>query len=156
MNPQGTAILNPGQYENSHALGMHRGKYKALVQIGAVSVTRDYNRNAILDFNNGRVVRGLYGINIHRASKVGNTFKVDKYSAGCQVFKNGSDFDFFIKLCELHRHFHGNRFTYTLVDKRMEYRRTLKVIAVSGLLVGLVAGGIFLAINQDQPSTKKS
>ena len=31
MNPQGTAIVKHGQYINSHRIGMHRGKYLALV-----------------------------------------------------------------------------------------------------------------------------
>src|SRR5690349_14807868 len=30
--PQGTAIVSEGQYLNSHAIGLHRGQYKALVQ----------------------------------------------------------------------------------------------------------------------------
>jgi hypothetical protein len=145
MNVQGTAILNPGQYVNVYQLGLHRGKYKALVQTGGkVSVTRDYDRDAVLDFNNGRVVVGHYGINIHRANKVGTTYTVDKYSAGCQVFKNASDFDFFIKLCELHRSVHGNRFTYTLVDERMEERKSLKTLAIGGVLLVLAFGGYFL------------
>lgn len=150
MSPQGTAILNPGQYVGAYQIGMHKGKYKALVQTGAaVSVTRDYNRNAILDFNNGKVSRGHYGINIHRANRTGNTYTVDKYSAGCQVFKNASDFDFFLKLCELHRSVHGNRFTYTLVDKRMEYRRKLKTITIGAVLLGFIFGGSFLISNDD-------
>ena len=149
MNPQGTAILNPGQYVDAYQLGLHRGKYRALVQCKAVSVTRDYNRNAVLDFNNGRIAKGIFGINIHRASQVGTTFVVDKYSAGCQVFKNVKDFDFFIKLCELHRNYHGNKFTYTLVDKRMEHRENLKLIAIGGVLIGLVVGGFFLVSNDE-------
>src|SRR6266516_7323613 len=32
LNPQGTAILKHGQYIGSHGIGMHRGKYLALVQ----------------------------------------------------------------------------------------------------------------------------
>jgi hypothetical protein len=123
---QGTAILNPGQYKNSHAIGLHRGKYTALVQIGILKVTRDYNRNNVLDFNNGKVVNGLYGINIHRASKNGSTLEVDKYSAGCQVFKNAKDFEFFIGLCQTHRKHHGNKFTYTLIDRQMDYVERLK------------------------------
>lgn len=144
MNAQGTAILNAGQYIDSHAIGLHRGKYKALVQIGLVSVTRDYNRDSVLDFNNGKVQKGRFGINIHRASKTGETFHVDKYSAGCQVFKNGKDFAFFMQLCELHKQHHGNKFTYTLVDKRMEHRSKLKAVAIGGALIGLLIGGYFL------------
>jgi len=149
MNPQGTAILNPGQYVNSHGIGLHRGKYKALVQIGKVSVTRDYDRDAILDFNSGKIVTGLYGINIHRASKVGDTLRVDKYSAGCQVFKNGGEFDLFMKLCEVHRKAHGNKFTYTLVDQRMESRKTLKNLALGAALTALVFGGFYVIFSDE-------
>jgi hypothetical protein len=150
MNPQGTAILNSGQYINSHAIGLHRGKYKALVQVGPVSVTRDYDRDAVLDFNNGKTQKGRYGINIHRASKTGTTHTVDKYSAGCQVFKNASDFDFFITLCEKHRKLHGNIFTYTLVDKRSEFRKEkLKTVTITGAIIGLLVGGYFLISNND-------
>ncbi len=124
--PQGTAILHPGQYINSHGIGLHRGKYTALVQIGRLKVIRDYNRDNVLDFNNGKVVNGLYGINIHHASKHGSTLRVEKYSAGCQVFKNINDFDFFMGLCQKHRKLYGNKFTYTLIDKQMEYITNLK------------------------------
>ncbi len=42
---KGTAILSPGQYSGCRQIGMHRGKYKALVQTGnAVKVFRDFNR----------------------------------------------------------------------------------------------------------------
>lgn len=124
--PKGTAILNPGQYINSHAIGQHRGQYTALVQIAPLTVTRDYNRDNILDFENGKTASGIYGINIHRASRHGDTFRVDKYSAGCQVFKNIKDFDFFIGLCQKHRKLYGNKFTYTLIDKQMESMSKIK------------------------------
>lgn len=151
MNPQGTAILNPGQYVNTYKLGLHRGVYKALIQTGGkVSVTRDYNRDAILDFNNGRVASGYFGINIHRANKIGTTYVIDRYSAGCQVFKNAGDFDFFLKLCELHRSVHGNSFTYTLVDERMEERKNLKTLAIGMALVALVFGGVFLIDGEEK------
>lgn len=149
-NPSGTAILNPGQYLDTYSIDLHQGKYKALCQrLAPVSVTRDYDRDAILDFGNGRTSKGMFGINIHRASREGSTFVVDKYSAGCQVFKNASDFDFFLKLSEVHRSFHGNKFTYTLVDERMESRSTLKTIAIGGILLAVFLGGYFL-IN-DEP-----
>src|SRR5256885_1739574 len=32
MNPQGTAILMQGQYKGAYQIGLHRGKYYALVQ----------------------------------------------------------------------------------------------------------------------------
>src|SRR5215212_8238644 len=48
MNSQGTAILSQGQYRNAYQIGLHRAKYYALIQRAAVTVLRDYDRNAIL------------------------------------------------------------------------------------------------------------
>jgi len=126
MNPQGTAILKQGQYIGSHAMGLHRGKYMALVQQRPVTVMRDYDRNAILDFNNGREDTGLFGINIHRASETGTTKVVDHYSAGCQVFASVTDFILFMSLCERHKGLYGNSFTYTLIDERAINREAKK------------------------------
>jgi hypothetical protein len=146
MQPQGTAILAEGQYLNSHELGMHRGQYKALVQKNPVTVMRDYDRNAILDFYNGKKESGKYGINIHRANKVGTTLSVDKNSAGCQVFANASDFDQFLKLCEQHKSRYGNSFTYTLFDFRSVQRRNLRIAAywVGAVAAVGVAGYIYV------------
>lgn len=148
MNPQGTAILKAGQYRDAYRIDRHRNKYYALCQrLAKVTVIRDYDRDAVLDFNNGKEATGMFGINIHRARKAGDTLTVDKYSAGCQVFKNAQDFDFFMKLCEVHRKLYGNKFTYTLVDKRMEFRRTLKKITISSVLISLLLGGFYLVSN---------
>ncbi|HOZ86804.1 MAG TPA: hypothetical protein PL029_03550, partial [Bacteroidia bacterium] len=99
MAPKGTAILAEGQYLNTWTLGLHKGQYKALVQVKPLSVLRDYDRNAVLDFYNGQKFTGMFGIDIHRANKVGVTKTVDRNSAGCQVFENAADFDVFLKLC---------------------------------------------------------
>ncbi|MBL4863137.1 MAG: hypothetical protein JKY09_09010 [Crocinitomicaceae bacterium] len=150
MNPQGTAILKAGQYRDVYKIAKHRGKYYALCQRnGKVTVIRDYDRDAVLDFYNGAESKGMFGINIHRARKTGETYIVDRFSAGCQVFKNASDFNFFMKLCELHRKLHSNKFTYTLIDKRMEFRRKLKKITISSVLISILFGGYFLITNDD-------
>lgn len=148
IQPKGTAILAPGQYENAYKIDKHRGKYYALCQrLGKVQVIRDYNRDSVLDFLSGVKTWGFYGINIHRARRVGETFKVDRHSAGCQVFKNAKDFQFFMKLCEKHRSIHGNKFTYTLLDEKLG-ARTLKRIAIGTLLTGAaIAAGYFLVTN---------
>ncbi len=137
MQPQGTAILSQGQYVNAYQIGMHRGKYKALVQIGPVSIMRDYNRNAKLDFFNGKKESGIYGINIHRAMAEGKTKVIDKFSAGCQVFQNAGDFQHFMELCENHSKLYGNRFTYTLLDFRALRRESIKRIVIGTLTLGL-------------------
>lgn len=138
---QGTAILAQGQYRNAYAIGKHKGLYTALVQVRPVTIIRDYDRDALLDFYNGSKQTGNFGINIHRAESFGETKFINKYSAGCQVFQNAKDFEEFIKLCERHRSLYGNTFTYTLVDLRSIRRITLKrVVAVSTALAALLLG----------------
>jgi hypothetical protein len=92
-------------------------------------IMRDYDRNSSLDFYNGKKESGQYGINIHRANKVGVTKTVDKNSAGCQVFENAEDFAVFMKLCEQHKSRFGNKFTYTLIDFRSVQRRRRRLFA---------------------------
>lgn len=118
MNRKGCAILKPGQYRGSHIIGKHRGKYSALVQIGnPVSVYRDTNRDAMLDYDEDSVETGWYGINIHRAHPEVVLEDVHKYSAGCQVFQDPDDFDDFMWLCHKSAELFGNRFTYTLLQE---------------------------------------
>lgn len=126
MNSQGTAIVKQGQYIGSHTIGMHRGKYLALVQQRPLTVIRDYDRNAVLDFMNGKEETGIFGINIHHASQYGITKTVDKYSAGCQVFANINDFNVLMQLANRHKNLYGNNFTYTLIDERALVRSSKK------------------------------
>jgi hypothetical protein len=142
MQEQGTAILEQGQYLNTYSLGLHRGKYLALVQRKPLTIIRDYNRDAVLDFNNGKKTKGLYGINIHRANKEGKTKTVGKNSAGCQVFENASDFEVFISLCKKHKALYGNEFTYSLLDFRAVRRQNLRYLAYGiGSALGLISVG---------------
>ena len=60
---------------------------------------------------------GYFGINIHRSAKKGESTNVNKWSAGCQVFKNSLDYDIFICICEKSAEIYGNSFTYTLLEK---------------------------------------
>ncbi len=142
--PQGTAILAQGQYENAYAIGLHKGQYEALVQQKPVTVIRDYDRDALLDFNNGARQSGNFGINIHRAERSGTTKYINKYSAGCQVFQNAEDFDEFMNLCKRHKALYGNTFTYTLIDFRSLRRITLKrVITATTVFAAIALGWIF-------------
>jgi hypothetical protein len=141
----GTAILAQNQYLNCYAIGKHRGKYDALVQAAPVTVIRDYDRDAVLDFNNGTRETGVFGINIHRAESSGTTKIIDKYSAGCQVFQNASDFDAFMALCFEHKSRYGNNFTYTLIDFRAISRITLKrIIAASTAVATALLGWVIV------------
>ncbi len=140
MHPQGTAILQQGQYRDAYQIGLHRGKYYALVQRKPVTVLRDYDRNALLDFQNGRPDTGMFGINIHRASLNGTTKAVDVYSAGCQVLANIDHFNLLMRLCENHRQLYGNNFTYTLIDKRAVARKQNRNAAIALTGIGACIG----------------
>lgn len=117
LSSKGTAILVPGQYRGVWGLGLHQGKYRALVQIKPVKVYRDANKNNILDFDESTIEEGVFGINLHRASQWSNLNEVGLYSAGCQVVQNPKDFDFIIKACEVSALYFGNNFTYTLINE---------------------------------------
>ncbi len=137
MQPQGTAILAQGQYKGAYKIGLHQGKYKALVQKKPITVIRDYDRDSKLDFRNGIKSKGMFGINIHRASLHGIPKQVYKYSAGCQVFSNINEFKEFLSLCEKHLSLHGNSFTYTLIDFRSVKRQTIKRWAIGSVSIAL-------------------
>lgn len=149
---KGTAILAAGQYRDAYQIGLHRGKYEALVQRGEVTVLRDYDRDAVLDFFNGTSYRGLFGINIHRASLQGTTKTIDRHSAGCQVFANADDFAQFMQLCRKQRNLYGNKFTYTLLDHRAQIR-SRRLIAVTGISLLVAAGIVAIGLSQDETPT---
>ena len=117
MNSKGCAILKPGQYPKSHKLRLHQGRYLALGQQNNVTVYRDRDRDGEYDFDESTVDTGLYGINIHRATKyAGKTSTyVDKWSAGCQVIASNDDWHCFLDICQTARDKWSNNFTYTLI-----------------------------------------
>ena len=115
-NKKGTAILKPGQYRGSWIIGKHKGKYEALCQYKPVTVYRDDNKNDVYDISPLKEDKGIFGINIHKAGD--NSKYIDKWSAGCQVFKHSNDFRTFMRLChEQIKHGFGNKFTYTLINE---------------------------------------
>jgi hypothetical protein len=136
MNLGGAAILKQGQYKNAYAIGLHRGKYKALVQVKPVTVMRDKDRNSYLDFF-AATTTGLYGINIHKASVKNNRTEIGADSAGCQVFMNIEDFNNMMKMAETSRTKNGNAFTYTLIDKKEIIKKRLNLAVVGAILIGL-------------------
>ncbi len=117
MSGKGTAILKEGQYRNAYRVGKHRGQYEALVQNSPLTVIRDVTRDKKLDLKSGHEETGMFGINIHRASKFHESIQVDKWSAGCQVICDPAQYQFFMKLCRLGRESFGNSFTYTLLHE---------------------------------------
>jgi hypothetical protein len=115
ITPEGTAILKEGQYLHRYCLGLHRGKYKALVQFMPVTIIRDFNKDNYLDFSTGHEDTGIFGINIHRANLTGKTINVNQWSAGCQVFADSAQFAEFISLCEKAEKLWGKTFIYTVL-----------------------------------------
>jgi len=113
LNKKGTAVLKCGQYIKSFKLGLHQGKYLALVQAKPLPVYRDNNKNEFAE-EIGSLDIGFFGINIHKASNFLKSILIDKWSAGCQVLNNPDEFEYFMNLCiESEQSY----FTYTLLKE---------------------------------------
>ncbi|NER13716.1 hypothetical protein GWK08_09720 [Leptobacterium flavescens] len=117
LNVNGTAVLVPGQYRGAYEIGLHQGKYEALRQKGKVKVWRDNTGDDRID-KGGQVYEGVFGINIHRSNAQNESYIVEKWSAGCTVFKRVKDFNFFMEICRRASKIYGNSFTYTLLEER--------------------------------------
>jgi hypothetical protein len=138
INSKGTAILKSGEYKDSYRIGLHRNKYQAVVQNKPVTVIRDNDRNAIINYF-GKTDTGMFGINIHRAT-IGknNEFLIDKDSAGCQVFQKMADFNDFMLMANKSKDVNGNSFSYILLDEIDK----VKFVNTTLLVVGLLFLGI--------------
>ena len=112
LNENGCAILVEGQYP-VYQIGLHQGKYPALVQRGTVKLYRDRDKDTVYDFVNIQSDSNS-GINIHKAGA--DTLEIGKNSAGCTVFKRVSDFNEFMSICNQFKSILGNKFTYTLIN----------------------------------------
>lgn len=115
LNVSGTAIMTEGQYLSSYRIGLHKGKYEALVQCKPVTVYRDNDRDEILDMMPDTIQNGLFGLNIHRASADHRSIQVAKWSAGCQVVADPRDFAKLMDICRLSEDVWGPIFSYTLL-----------------------------------------
>ena len=113
MRKEGVAVLKPGQYRHSHKIRKHQGRYEALGQQNPMTVYRDNNRDNNYDLNDNNTQTGLFGINIHRATKYAGkkSSQVDKWSAGCQVIASNDDWKLFMKTCRKARDKWNNNFT---------------------------------------------
>jgi len=116
LNPRGVARLVPGQYRGCYSIGLHQGKYEALVQRRPVKVFRDANKDRIFDEHT--IDEGMFGINIHRASPNGVSTLIDGWSAGCQVIASIHQYRNFMQIMKSAEQMFGNKFTYTLIESR--------------------------------------
>jgi len=111
LNPSGCAVLKPGQYVDSWKLGLHQGKYEALVQAKPITVYRDGDKDDTAE-EQGKEDTGMFGINIHRANPSAISSIIDKWSAGCQVLNDFKQYATLIAACKAS----GKKaFTYTLL-----------------------------------------
>jgi hypothetical protein len=135
INSSGAGILKQGQYKDAYSIGLHKGKYEALVQTKPVEVIRDADRNSIINFF-ASTQKGLFGINIHHGTAgKDDTSIIDTDSAGCQTFQNVDDFDEMMDMARKSRDMYGNSFTYTLIDQK-EAITNYTIVAAIG--VGIV------------------
>ncbi len=119
MRVSGTAILVPGQYE-AWEIGTHR-TYEALVQkAGRVKVYRDGNKDNTLEMNDDSIIDGYFGINLHASTRRdgGESSRVEKWSAGCQVHATEAGFSEMMSLAHKQVEKTGRKsFTYCLMDQ---------------------------------------
>lgn len=145
MVSKGTAILKGGQYVDSYMMGFHKGDVTrpALVQRLPVTVLRDYDRDNALDFSTTREETGYFGINVHNPSGTIDKKEIGLDSAGCQVLAKNSDYLMFWQLIELHKKYHDNKFTYTLIDfrdkRKNDYKRAITMGLIGGAAIGITA-----------------
>ena len=112
MNVEGTAVICPGQYK-SYSIDKHRGQYDALCQrIGPIKVWRSPEGEEIQWDNFDDEVEGWYGVNLHHAGT--NSTRVDKWSAGCQVFARLADWSEAVRIWKASG---AELFTYTLITE---------------------------------------
>ena len=118
LSKKGVAILKPGQYRGSHKIRKHQNRYMALGQQKPMTVYRDNNKDGKYDLV--KTDTGLFGINIHRATKYAGkkSTQIDKWSAGCQVIAANDDWTKFIKIMKQCKRIWGNSFTYTLIESK--------------------------------------
>mgnify|MGYP004451064689 FL=1 len=113
------AMVADRQYKGLWKVGKHRGKYRALVQVGTCAVYRDDNRDRVLDYDPVTITEGVFGINGHKAGSASTV--VGKWSAGCQVVaqSGAAGFEDMMGLVDqqLAHHPTWDRFTYTLLNQ---------------------------------------
>lgn len=114
-NVNGTGWMKPGQYRSLWTIGMHQGKYEALVQCSPVTLYRDNDKDLALE--KLKEETGFFGVNCHRANEKNKSVQVDKWSAACQVLASPFDFDIVLSTCKKAAEIHGPKFTYTLFEQ---------------------------------------
>lgn len=121
VNREGCAALVPGFYKGLWTLGMHKGQYEALVQVGEATVVRDNDFDTKLNLA-APTRKGIIGLNCHRSSPTPGVAskKVDQWSASCQVHATIEGFTEMMNLArkQVRTQPTWTTFSYTLFDVR--------------------------------------
>jgi hypothetical protein len=118
ISKDGVAIMQPGV--TKYAIGIHRknkpGEHEALVQAGEMNIERYKNGSTTIEtYSPGSPDKGSeYGINIHKSSQERGVC-VGPWSAGCQVFADGTDFSNFMAKMKSATG-NSNSFLYALIE----------------------------------------
>ena len=125
QNKKGAAILKEGWHKDIWHIGKHQNKYTALRSTSGVTnptaVTRDNTQfgkgpNYELRVFEEKMDIGYFGVNFHKSSSPqGN--RVNGWSAGCQVFKVESDFNYMLDKAQKASSEGQKTFSYFLVNK---------------------------------------
>jgi hypothetical protein len=117
INPKGTGYVKPGQYINSHTMGLHKGK-EAFVQCGNITVYRDNDKDLQLEPTTQETGSG-YGQDIHCAVDTEDyvTMNVDKWSAMCFVIADRSKHKFLMSVGRRHVKKYGKLSTTLLTEQ---------------------------------------
>jgi len=133
MNVEGTHILVPGQYLDSHMLGLHKQEYEAFVQCGKMSFYTDNNKNDVVDMNPDTIVAlQSAGVDIHRANPDQTSTVVGKWSAACQVVADPVNFAEMISMAHKHTAIYPNLFSYTLFDELDVFPEVISAVPTLG------------------------
>jgi len=111
INAKGTFIMAPGYYKDLWTFGLHKGKYKAFVQLNPCTGYRDNNKDDKYDLLSKTLTTGINGINMHKSGI--DSVTVDNYSYGCQIFKKSPDFAKVLKQAEQSGY---TKFNYILIN----------------------------------------
>ena len=116
MSKKCVAIMQPGIVE--YKIGIHKKgsptQHEALLQSGPMDIQRfDLKTPTISTYRPGQAETGAeFGINLHKSSKDRGVC-VGPYSAGCQVFADGKDFEAFIARLKSSAQ---SKFLYALIE----------------------------------------
>jgi hypothetical protein len=94
VNKDGVFILRPNFYKNCWQKGLHKGKYRALVQFGdgIFEGWRDNDHDGLFDIN-AVLFKNVRGLNFHTTRWDKKVVRVGDFSEGCSVVHDAQQYD---------------------------------------------------------------